>query len=194
VSNDNGTISPTAALASFPYTPDESMEALKYFYRERGKDIIGKYGPYDAFNDNVGWVQKAYLGIDQGPIVVMIENYRTGLLWNTVMKDSDLKSGLDKLGFEYKSTSTENIKAGKNQLRIYPNPASNSIKLEIPDTGFSAVKTLKIFSATGVLVMQKEWLGRQDETIDTSGFPVGLYFVQVLGDHHNLTSKLIINR
>lgn len=194
VSNDNGTISPTAALASFPYTPDESMAALKYFYRERGKDIFGKYGTYDAFNDNQGWVKKAYLGIDQGPIVVMIENHRTGLLWNTVMKDSDLKSGLDKLGFEYKSTSAENIKSAKKQVKIYPNPASNSVKLEIPGDGFSASKTIKIFSAGGILVMQKEWSGGQSETVETSGFPDGLYFVQVLGDQHNSTSKLIIKR
>ncbi len=194
VSNDNGTISPTAALASFPYTPDESMAALKYFYRERGKDIFGKYGPYDAFNDNQGWVQKAYLGIDQGPIVVMIENHRTGLLWDMVMKDSDLKSGLEKLGFEYKSTSAENIESAKKLVKIYPNPASNSIKLEIPDTGFSSLKTINIFSANGVLVMQKEWSGGQSETVDTRGFPDGLYFVQVLGGQLNSTSKLIIKR
>ncbi len=194
MSNDNGTISPTAALASFPYTPDESMAALKYFYRERGKDIFGKYGPYDAFNDDVNWVQKAYLGIDQGPIVVMIENYRTGLLWNTVMKDSDLKSGLDKLGFEYKSTSAENIEFGKKQVRIYPNPASNSVKIDVSETGFSAVLTIKMFSADGVLVIQKQLLGLKSETIDTRGFPDGLYFVQVLSDQLNSTSKLIIKR
>lgn len=194
VINDNGTISPTAALASFPYTPDESMAAMKYFYRERGKDIFGKYGPYDAFNDNVGWVQKAYLGIDQGPIVVMIENYRTGLLWNTVMKDSNLKSGLDKLGFEYKSTSAEVIESPKTGVKIYPNPASNSIKLEIQDDGSSTLKILKIFSAAGVLVMQKEWLEGNHKIIDIKGFPDGIYYVQVLGDQLNTTSKLIIQR
>ncbi len=194
VSNDNGTISPTAALASFPYTPDESMAALKYFYRERGKDIFGKYGPYDAFNDNVGWVQKAYLGIDQGPIVVMIENHRTGLLWNVVMKDTDLKSGLEKLGFEYKSTSAGIIESAITGVKIFPNPASGSIMLEIRGDGFSNLKTINIFSANGVLVMQKEWSGEQSETVDTNGFPDGLYFVQVLGGQFNSTLKLIIKR
>jgi hypothetical protein len=100
VSNDNGTISPTAALASMPYTPEESLKALKYFYRERGKDVFGPFGPYDAFNDELNWVKKAYIGIDEGPIVVMIENHRTGLLWNSFMKDSDVRAGLTKLGFQ----------------------------------------------------------------------------------------------
>ena len=99
VSNDNGTISPTAALASMPYAPVEALKALKYFYRERGKDVFGPYGPYDAFNDELNWVKKAYIGIDEGPIVVMIENHRTGLLWNNVMDDADVRAGLSKAWF-----------------------------------------------------------------------------------------------
>lgn len=98
---DTGTIAPTAALSSFPYTPYESMEALHYYYYILGEKLFGEYGFYDAFNIQDGWYASSYLAIDQGPIVIMIENYRTGLLWNMFMKNDDVKSGLLRLGFDF---------------------------------------------------------------------------------------------
>lgn len=96
---DLGVISPTAALSSFPYTPKESMQFLRYLYTE-ADSLVGKYGPYDAYNQTTGWYVPRYLAIDHGPIPVMIENYRTGLIWNWFMKNEDVKNGLKKLGFE----------------------------------------------------------------------------------------------
>lgn len=100
-SNDKGVISPTAALSSFPYSPEQSMRAARYFYENLGAKLMGPYGFYDAFSETDNWFPQRYLAIDQGPIVVMIENYRTGLLWNLFMKDSDILQGLNKLGFSY---------------------------------------------------------------------------------------------
>lgn len=97
--SDLGVISPTAALSSFPYTPTESMQFLKYLYLE-ADSLIGKYGPYDAYSQTFNWYLPRYLAIDQGPIPVMIENCRSGMLWNLFMKNSDLQSGLRKLGFQ----------------------------------------------------------------------------------------------
>lgn len=97
--NDHGTITPTAALSAFPYTPDKSMAALRYFYKELGDKIWSEYGFVDAFNLTQNWYAKSHLAIDQGPIVVMIENYRTGLLWNLFMSCPEVKAGLKKLGF-----------------------------------------------------------------------------------------------
>lgn len=99
--NDLGVITPTAALSSFPYTPQESMAALRHFYEDLHDDLWGKYGFYDAFSEEHDWVSKGYLAIDQGPIVAMIENYRTNLLWNLFMADGDVQKGLDKLSFIY---------------------------------------------------------------------------------------------
>lgn len=99
--NDTGTIAPTAALSSMPYTPEESLAALEYFYYKLGKRIWGEYGFYDAFSLEHQWFARSYIAIDQGPIVCMIENWRTGLLWNTFMKDQDVRHGLDLLGFSY---------------------------------------------------------------------------------------------
>lgn len=97
--NDLGVITPTAALSSFPYTPKYSMEALKHFYYDLGDKIWGEYGFYDAFSEQSDWYPKQYLAIDQGPEVVMIENYRSGLLWNLFMSCPEIKQGLKKLDF-----------------------------------------------------------------------------------------------
>lgn len=98
---DLGVITPTAALSSFPYTPDESMEVMENFYYNLGDRIWGKYGFYDAFSMEHNWYPQRYLAIDQGPIVVMIENHRSGLLWELFMGNEDVQRGLDKLGFSY---------------------------------------------------------------------------------------------
>lgn len=97
---DYGTIAPTAALSSFPYTPAKSMNALHYYYYILGDRMFGEYGFHDAFNLSEEWFSTSYLAIDQGPIVIMIENYRTGLLWNLFMKNQEIHDGLDMLGFK----------------------------------------------------------------------------------------------
>lgn len=99
--NDRGVITPTAALSSFPYTPEESMRALKFYYYSMGDRLWGEYGFYDAFNITEEWVANSYLAIDQGPIIIMIENHRTGLLWDLFMSAPEIKWGLNKLGFNY---------------------------------------------------------------------------------------------
>jgi hypothetical protein len=100
-SNDLGVISPTAALSSFPYTAEYSMDALEFFYYKLGDRLWGEYGFKDAFNLTEGWFAGSYLAIDQGPIVVMIENHRTQLLWELFMSAPEVQSGLTKLGFNF---------------------------------------------------------------------------------------------
>lgn len=97
--NDLGVIAPTAALSSFPYTPEESMKALRFFYYTLGDRLWGPYGFYDAFNITEGWTASSYLAIDQGPIIVMIENYRSNLLWDLFMSAPEVQVAMDKLGF-----------------------------------------------------------------------------------------------
>ena len=98
--NDRGVISPTAALSSMPYTPEQSMKAMRHWYKNMKDSIYGFYGFYDAFSEHHNWYPKKYLAIDQGPIVVMMENYRTGLLWKLFMSCPEIQNGLTKLGFE----------------------------------------------------------------------------------------------
>lgn len=94
---DNGTMAPTGALASFPYTPEESMKALKNYYRNYGSFLWGEYGFRDAFNLTMNWVSPLYMGLNQAPVTVMIENYRTGLLWNLFMSHPDVRKGVERI-------------------------------------------------------------------------------------------------
>jgi hypothetical protein len=98
--NDFGTIAPTAALSAFPYTPQYSMQALRHFYNDLGDKIWSEYGFIDAFNETKNWYANSHLAIDQGPIIVMIENHRSGLLWKLFMGIPEIQRGLKKLGFQ----------------------------------------------------------------------------------------------
>lgn len=97
--HDNGTLTPTAAISSIPYTPNKSMDAIHHFYYELGDKLWGEYGFYDAFNPTEGWWANSYLAIDQGPIIIMIENYRSELLWNLFMAAPEVKKALNTLDF-----------------------------------------------------------------------------------------------
>lgn len=98
--NDKGVIAPTAALSAFPYTPTESMKSLKFFYYKLGNKLWGDYGFYDAFSLQDSWYASSYLAIDQGPIIIMIENYRSGLPWKLFMSSPEIKAGMKNLGFQ----------------------------------------------------------------------------------------------
>lgn len=97
---DLGVISPTAALSSFPYTPGESMATMRNWYNNMKDKLWGEYGFYDAFSIHHNWYPKRYLAIDQGPVPVMMENYRSGLLWRLFMSCPEVQEGLKKLGFK----------------------------------------------------------------------------------------------
>jgi hypothetical protein len=104
---DMGVIQPTAAIASLPFTPKESMQAMRYFYEELGNKIWSPYGFVDGFSIHHNWYAKSHLAIDQGPIVVMIENHRTQLIWKLFMQIPDVQNGLKKLGFVFPTTTTK---------------------------------------------------------------------------------------
>ena len=95
--DDRGTLTPTGALASFPYTPEASMAAFKHYYRDLGGQMWDIYGPRDAFNPGENWISPIYMGLNQAPIVVMIENYRTGLVWKNFMANPEVGEMLRKL-------------------------------------------------------------------------------------------------
>jgi hypothetical protein len=97
--NDVGVIAPTAAISSLPYTPTQSMQALRFFYYKLGDKTWGPYGFYDSFDLNTGWFATSDLAIDEGPIIDMVENYRTGLLWGLFMSCPEVQTGMKNLGF-----------------------------------------------------------------------------------------------
>ena len=99
--NDNGTLSLTAALSSIPFTTDESLLAMAHYCEDLGGQLWGEYGFMDAFNlnEDPDWYADTWLAIDQGPIVIMIENYRTGLIWDLFMSNAEVEPALDSIGW-----------------------------------------------------------------------------------------------
>jgi hypothetical protein len=96
---DDGTIAPYASISSIPFAPEIVLQTIRSMSERYGEKILGKYGFVDAFNPTAGWYDDDYLGIDQGPLLIMIENFRTGLVWDFVMKDPIIQKGLSRLGF-----------------------------------------------------------------------------------------------
>jgi hypothetical protein len=179
-SRDNGTITPTAALSSMPYTPVESLGALKHFYRELGANTWGWMGFYDAFNQRQNWWADSYLAIDQGPIIVMIENARSQLLWNNFMANPEINPMLEAVGFVYDANTVAEI-SKKGDYKIYPNPASRvlvNLMLNLNSTG---VVNIKVSDLAGRMVNEFRYTttttGPVEIPIETVNLKPGIYMV-----------------
>ncbi len=195
---DNGTVTPTAALSSMPYTPVQSIAALKNFYRVRGAKLFGNQGFYDAFNPQRDWIASSYLAIDQGPIIGMIENYRTGLLWKYFMLNKEIKPALDAIGFKEDLTPTENINNLDNSnVKIYPNPSFSNqcvLSLNLEREEIVSANIVNIFGQKikEIFSEKKLPLGENNTTLNISDLPNGIYFITGKRKTDN-TSNLIFN-
>ena len=174
-SKDNGTITPSAALSSFVYTPDQSMAALKYFYYNLGNKTWGNMGFKDAFNQQVNWYATSYLAIDQGPIIDMIENYRSGLLWNLFMSAPEIQPALDGIGFVYDTTSSIHENAFPSlKFKIYPNPSANYLQV----AGDQNYDHMEIMDFQGKIILEKNNI-EEGERVDISELPKGIYLIRL---------------
>ena len=194
---DNGTISPTAALASFPYTPEESMLALKHFYRERGDKIWDWMGFTDAFNEGRNWYADSYLAIDQGPIIVMIENYRTQLIWDLFMSNPEIDPMLEAIGF---NDSPNNVKQKSimDGLSVYPNPSKEGPHIEFTLKEASTV-SITVYDVSGKKAVEMisenfQAPGKHSFNLENTDLKEGIYFVKIsIGQKSIKTTKFIIN-
>ena len=196
---DNGTIAPTAAIASMPYTPQWSMAALKHFYRNLGAGLWGKYGFYDAFNPDQNWFAHSYLAIDQGPVIAMIENYRSALLWDCFMANPEIQQALNQIGFVADSTVVTPVLdsfPGKSGLLIYPNPASDFVSVQWPF--FNKVKNVKgeLLNLTGHALMDvfltKADAGNGGFYLNTESLANGLYLLRLSWSDGVALKKILI--
>ncbi|MCU7504566.1 MAG: T9SS type A sorting domain-containing protein [Ignavibacteria bacterium] len=204
---DNGTIAPTAALSSMPYTPNESIAALKNFYHTYGAKLYGPYGFKDAFNVQKNWFDNNYLAIDQGPIVVMIENYRSELLWKNFMANSEISPMLAKIGF-VEDTTTVSVKEGVQSVRTfelkgsYPNPFNSATTIEFMIPARQKVEAF-VYDMLGrkvATLLNKEmqqgknrvsWNGRNERNENVSS---GIYIYTIRSGGKQLTGKMILQK
>jgi hypothetical protein len=159
--NDNGTIAPTAALSAMPYTPEQSFAALKTFYRTYGASLWGDFGFKDAFNVQQNWFSQGYLAIDEGPIICMIENYRSGLLWKQFMTCDEVDSLVDPKSSRAVLTRDLSSISGKYSASLRP----------LSKLGFQSVRIenhcvyVDISRGTGTLSLY-DMLGKLHRSID----------------------------
>ena len=204
--NDNGTISPTAAISSIVYTPQESIDFIKHIYRTYGSSVWGEYGFKDAFNPTQNWYTNSYLAIDQGPIIVMMENYRSGLLWNTFMANPEVQPMLNAIGFVPDSTTdVEDEIPTVSDFRLignYPNPFNplTTIVFNLPKT--QSIQLI-IYNSLGQVVreiVKEELPSGLNEVVwngdDQLGRSVGsgVYFYQVKSGNAFLNGKMILQK
>jgi hypothetical protein len=194
---DTGTITPTAALSSMPYTPQESMDALKHFYRELGDKTWGWMGFYDAFNQKRNWWATSYLAIDQGPIIGMIENHRSGLLWDNFMANPEIAPMLSSIGFVPDPFDLEEISTTQHGFSIFPNPSINGYTTLSIITSSPENINISVTDLTGKTVKQISGIsvsmpGEYSININTSDLPNGMYLISTSGTKNHITKKLFI--
>lgn len=204
--NDNGTITPTAALSAIPYIPEESLATLKHFYFEYGNQLWGEFGFKDAFNRDEEWFAQSYLAIDQGPIILMIENSRSGLLWEKFMANPEIQSMLDSLAWivtGIENTSTEAANSFE-LMQNYPNPFNPLTHIEYRLAASSFV-VLEIFDLLGkkvsVPVNSFQEAGNYNVTINAENLASGIYYYRLTaandknrGSAFQKTEKMILLR
>ena len=196
--NDNGTITPTAAISAMPYTPEESIATMKNFYFNYGPDLWGEFGFKDAFNLDENWFASTYLAIDEGTIVPMIENYRTQLCWNLFMKNAEMDTMLSKIG--WKVTAVQEKPSGIVRhfflFQNSPNPfnSGTSIQFYLPK---NQSVTFEIFNIRGekvaaLLMNKKMRQGRHRIRFQTHQLSSGLYFYHIQTDQFQRTKKMLL--
>ena len=196
---DNGTISPTAAISSMPYTPQESINALKSFFYIYGGDLWGAYGFKDAFNLKQNWYAQSYLAIDQGPIIIMIENYRTQLLWNNFMTNPEIQPMLDAIGFVPDTTTgikdEVDTPYGYELKNNYPNPFNpiTNIEFQVSDSG---PVTLRVYDVLGnevrTLVNEEKIPGYYKVRFDGENLSSGIYFYVLQAGDKTFSKKMCL--
>jgi hypothetical protein len=196
LNSDNGTITPTAALSSMPYTPGVSMEALRHFYRNLGDRLWGYHGFYDAFNLDQNWFASSYLAIDQGPIIGMIENHRSGLLWNLFMANPEIQQAVTAVGFvEDVTATTEATSSASLNLSVFPNPARTQFTLGFQLTERTAVSaTLKdLHGKTIASLFGPEEMAPGDYSLQ---FPLsvssGVYILHLSAGATRMAKKILV--
>jgi hypothetical protein len=182
---DNGTITPTAAASSIPFAPEVVIPTLHYMYDNLGAGLWGPYGFRDAFNLDQVWWDTDYLGIDEGPIIIMIENYRNQAVWNRFMMNPDVVTGLQQAGFANATGVGGEVASGSTPRRLQqnrPNPfrAASTISFRLENPGPAK---LVLYDASGrqvrTLLDGFQEAGDHEIRLDGGNLAGGVYFYRL---------------
>jgi hypothetical protein len=197
--SENGTITPTAPGGSAPFAPEQTTAALRHLYDAYRTELWGRYGFHDALNPSEDWFADSYIGIDQGPFVIMIENERTGSVWQTFMQDEAVQRGLERAGFR-EIVATEPPPKHAGELRLSgaaPNPFAEraTIRYTLPRAGTA---TLAVYDALGrrveVLADGRQSGGTHAATFEAAGLPSGVYFCVLRSGSASVRTSMIVAR
>ncbi len=199
--NDDGTIAPTAAGGSYAFTPDESLAALRHMYTAYLRRLWWRYGFRDAFNPTRDWYASDHIGIDQGPILLMIENGRTGRVWEVFMRSKVIQQGLYRAGFRPVVVSGEFDLPASSQpeplLIAYPNPAAHAVHVRFV-TASTAPGELIMVDLLGRTVSERGVMalahGEQTVRLDTGALPAGVYLLRLRTGDEVASQPIVIRR
>jgi hypothetical protein len=195
--NDNGTIAPTAAGGSYAFTPELSREALRTFYRKYRPRLWGEYGLKDAYSVEDDWFSPVYLGIDQGPILLMIENERTGAIWDSFMTHPDVQRGLERAGFERFVADEAEAEAALALAPPAPNPSAGPVRFAFATSAPGRVR-LTVLDVLGrevaVLAAGVRQPREHEATWDASAVAAGVYVVRLEAEGAHLSRTFVVAR
>ncbi len=195
--NDDGTLVPTAPGGSIAFTPDESIAALRTMHRKYAA-LWGPYGFRDAYNVERFWFDQDYIGIDQGPILLMIENFRTEAIWDVSMRHEAIGRGLARAGFLGTGLSTGDETPGDvTELEVYPNPSTRTAQVSyVLDAAGSIELVLYDLLARRIAVLERgrKPAGSHRLETDFSGLSSGTYFLVLHAKDRKITLPLSVVR
>jgi len=197
--DDDGTITPTAPISSLPFAPDEVLPVVKNMWNNYNSQLWTKYGFRDAFNLGINWWDTDIIGIDQGPIIIMIENYRNQSVWNRFMKNPDVQRGLAAAKFVTITNAEEEKLLPKNfsLYQNYPNPFNPStfITYQLPRNSFVILKVFDLIGKeVATLVNGEKEAGKHSVEWNAEGLPSGVYFYKLSAGNFTQTKKMILIR
>ena len=199
--NDDGTITPTAPISSIPFAPTECLAVAHNLWDNYGTFLWGPYGFKDAFNltSNPDWYDTDYLGIDQGPIIMMIENYRNNAVWNRFMKHPDIVRGMFLAGFSgsFAGVPTPSAPSGVELLESAPNPFRDQTTLRFRLPRADHVR-LTLYDVSGraraTLVDGVRAAGEHTAVLEGHGLPAGIYLVSLESGGTQRVGKCVLVR
>jgi hypothetical protein len=199
---DDGTLVPTAPLSSIAFAPEIVIPVLRNMWNNYRPNLWMKYGFRDAFNIGKNWWDSDVIGIDQGPIIIMIENYRTGKVWKRFMQNPDVQRGLKVVGFKSIPTGVDDVQTLPREINLeqnFPNPFNPATKIGFGVSGLgSRGVRLSVYDLLGrevaVLVNQAMPPGAYEVTWNAAGFSSGAYVCRLEAGAQSMSRMLVLQK